>query len=173
MVAVPILVGENITDSYLTQKLNDTAFKKYQTIDFPIISQITYSDSADLVIPVTAGASYTLETCLISDTASGPDISVRFSYPSGTTGLIASNGQITTAAGSTNAINLQATSLSGTSVAFNYGGSAAGTFVAATPAGGFSVTNSGNFTVGIAQVVSTASNTILKKWSWICLARVA
>lgn len=175
MVAVPILVGEDITVVYLTQKLDWTAQTEYQTVDLSIISQTTYTDSGDLVIPVIAGASYSLESVMLYDTASGPDISIRFSYPTGTTGLISNNGQLTTVTSgtTTNPINLQATSLSGTSAIFNYGGAAGGTFVTASPSGGISVTASGNLVVGLAQVVSTASNTILKRWSWIRLARVA
>lgn len=173
MVATPILVGEDITNTYLTQKLDETARKKYQSVDLPIISQTTFTDSGDLVFPVTAGFSYALESCLIYDTASGPDISIRLSYPTGTTGLIYNGGSGTAITTASNAINQQATSLSGTSLINNYGGVAAGTFIAVLPSGGFTVTTSGNVTVGIAQVVSTASNTILKRWSWLCLARVA
>lgn len=173
MVAVPVLVGEDITVDYFTKKLDWTIQAQRQTVDLTVNNATTISDSADLVIPVVAGASYAFDSCLMYDTASGPDIAIRISYPSGTTGLIYNGGSGTAITTAANAINQQATSLSGTSMTTSYGGVAAGTIMAIVPAGGISVTTAGNLTIGFAQVVATAANTLLKKWSWIRLSRVA
>lgn len=173
MPAVPILVGEDITVAYLTQKLDDTARNKYQTADLTVNNTVTISDSADLVIPVTAGFSYAFESCLMYDTASGPDIAIRISYPASTTGLIYNGGSGTAITTASNTINQQATSLSGTSITNNYGGVAAATIMTVLPSGGITVVVSGNLTIGFAQVTATVANTLLKKWSWIRLSRVA
>lgn len=173
MVAVSILVGEDITVDYLTKKLDWTIQAQRQTVDLTVNNTATISDSADLVIPVVAGASYAFDSCLMYDTASGPDIAIRISYPSGTTGLIYNGGSGTAITTAANAINQQAVSLSGTSMTTNYGGVAAATILAVVPSGGISVTTAGNLTIGFAQVVATAANTLLKKWSWIRLSRVA
>lgn len=173
MVAVPVLVGENITVDYVTKKLDWTAQTEYQTVDLTVNNTVTISNSSDLVIPVVAGASYAFESCLLYDTASGPDIKIQISYPSGTTGLIYNGGSGTAITTASNAINQQATSLSGTSITNNYGGVAAATILAVLPSGGITTPTAGNLTIGFAQVVATAANTLLKQWSWIRLSRVA
>lgn len=173
MVAVPALVGEKLTSSYFNGKLDVVAVNKQQTADLTRNNTTTVLDSADLVIPVVAGASYAFESCLMYDTASGPDIAIRISYPSGTTGMIFNGGSGTAITTTTNSINQQATVLSGTSITNNYGGVAAGTIMAVVPMGGITVATSGNLTIGFTQVVATASNTLLKAYSWIRLSRTA
>lgn len=173
MVAVPTLVGEKLISTSFDKKLDWTAQTESQTADLTRNNTTAFLDSADLVIPVLAGASYDLDSRLFYDTASGPDIAIRISYPSGTTGLIANNGSPTTISTATNAINQQATALSGTSITFNYGGVAAGTIMTVFPGGGITVVNNGNLIIGFSQVVATASNTLLKQYSRIRLSRTA
>jgi hypothetical protein len=171
MVAVPALVGEDITSTYFNQKLDWTAQTKVQTADIIRNAATAFLDSADLVIPVVAGATYSLESCLMYDTAAAADIVIRISYPSGTTGLIANLGSGTAITTTTNAINQQALAVSGTSFSATYGGVAVGTIVTVNPAGGLIVTTAGNLVVGFAQSVSTASNSLLKAGSWVRLCR--
>jgi hypothetical protein len=173
MPAVPILVGEDITVAYLTQRLDETAKNKYQSVDLTVNNSVVISNSVDLVIPMLASASYIFESCLFYDTASGPDIAISIAYPVNATGLIYNGGSGTAITTAVNPINQQATSLSGTSLVTNYGGVAAGTIMTVWPSGGITTTGAGNLTIGFAQVVATAANTLLKKWSWIRLSRVA
>lgn len=173
MVAIPALVGEDITSSYFNQKLDWTAQTVYQGADIIRNAQVTFVDSATLVIPVVSGASYSFESCLMYDTAAAADIVIRISYPSGTTGLISNSGSGTAITTATNPINQQATALSGTSTSLTYGGVATGTILTVNPSGGITVTTAGNVVIGFAQATSTASNSLLKQWSWIRLSRTA
>lgn len=172
MPAVPVTVGQTITSSLENALLDWVDQTEYQSVDIPIISQVTFTDSATLTIPVLVGA-YALDSNILYDTVAAADIIIRFSYPSGTTGWISNGGSGTAITTATNAINQQATTLSGTSITQTYGGVASGTILAVRPAGGFTVTTPGNFVIGFSQGTSTASNTILKKWSWISLRRTA
>lgn len=174
MPAIPALTGENITATYVNNKLDWTAQTKQQTADLTRNAQITFLDSADLVIPLVAGASYSFESNLMYDTAAAADIVIRISYPSGTTGLISNAGSGTAITTATNAINQQASSLSSTSVSLTYGGVATGTILSVNPSGGFTVgVTAGNLVVGFAQATSNASNSLLKQWSWIRLSRTS
>ena len=170
MVAVPILVGEDITVTYLTNKLDWTAQTKQQTADLTVNNTTSFTTSADLTIPVIA-ASYSFEACIMYDTASAADFALQITYPSSTTGLIANNGSPTSITTATNAINQQATALSGTSITLNYGGVAAGTIMAVLPSGAITVAIAGNLVIGFSQVTATAANTLLKRYSWIRLSR--
>lgn len=171
MPAVPSLVGENITKTYFDTKLNEVGNTKVQAVDIVRLSQTAFLDSTDLVIPVTAGGTYSFESSLVYDTAAAADVVIRLSYPSGTTGLITNYGSGTAITTTTNAINQQALALSGTSFSLTYGGVAVATLMGVNPSGSLFVTTSGNLIIGFAQAVSTASNSLLKAGSWARLCR--
>lgn len=165
--------GVDLSSNAIQAYFDQTAKTVQQTADLVRLSQTTFLDSADLVIPVTAGFAYSLQSCLMYDTAAAADIVIRISYPSGTTGLIVNGGSGTAITTATNAINQQATALSGTSLSLTYGGVAVGTILGVTPSGSLFVTASGNVVIGFAQAVSTASNTLLKKGSFVQMSRTA
>jgi hypothetical protein len=173
MPAVPVTVGQIVLAATENNLLDWVDQTEYQSVDLPQISSTGFVDSATLIIPLVAGGVYVLNSLLYIDTPAAADAVIRFSYPTGTTGLISNGGSGTAITTATNAINQQATALSGTSATQTYGGVAAGTILEVKPSGGFTVANAGNLVVGIGQVVSTATNTILKKWSSISLKRIA
>lgn len=172
MPAVPVTVGQTITSTTENNVLDWVAQTEYQSADLVRNNTVAFLDSATLVIPVIAGATYAFESNLMYDTPSTADIVIRFSYPSGTTGLISNAGFLTSVTTNTNAMNMQATSLSSTSITQSYGGVATGTVLSITPSGGISVTTAGSFVIGFGQSVATATNTLLKQWSWIRLSRI-
>lgn len=172
MPAVSVTVGQTITSSLENFLLDSVAQTEYQSADIVQNNTVGFLDSGTLVIPVLVGAAYSFESNLMYDSPSSADIVIRFSYPSGTTGLISNAGSGTAITTATNALNQQATSLSGTSITQTYGGVATGTVISVTPSGGISVTTAGNFVIGFGQGTATATNTLLKKWSWIRLSRV-
>lgn len=172
MPAVPITVGQTITSTAENNFLDWVAQTEYQSADLVVNNSVAFTDSATLVIPMLTGASYSFEANIMYDSPSSADIVIRFSYPTGTTGLISNAGSGTAITTATNALNQQATSLSGTSITQTYGGVATGTVISVTPSGGLSVTTAGNLVIGFSQSTATATNTLLKKWSWIRLSRI-
>lgn len=173
MPVVPVLVGQKLTSTLENNLLDWVGRTVYQSADIVRNNTTTILDSTDLVIPVSVGASYSFESNMMYDTAAAADIVIRLSYPTGTTGLISNAGSGTAITTSTNAINQQATSLSGTSTSITYGGVATGTVLSVTPSGAFSVTTAGVIYIGFGQSTANASNSLLKKWSWIRVSRVA
>jgi hypothetical protein len=171
---VPVFVGQKITSTLENNNLDWVAQTVYQSVDLTRNNTTTFLDSFDLVVPVLASASYTFESNLMYDTAAAADVVMRISYPLSTTGLISNGGSGTGITTATNAINQQATSLSSTQITLTYGGVGTGTVLSVCPSGGFTVFTTGGFlTIGFAQSTANASNSLLKKWSWIRLSRVA
>lgn len=129
----------------------------------------TFLSSTDLILPVGQNINYILESQLIVDSGTTPDVKWNFSIPSGASlrlsGWNAGTGDTATQTGIIHDAN--------DSTTFASEGGGSGVMITCRPGGRLAVGNTaGSLTVQFAQNTANASNTILKAGSWIRLSRV-
>lgn len=172
---VPMTSDQDLAAEFFNDSIDNTRMVAYQTADQTVNNTTTYLESTDLVIPVTADASYILESCFFYDTNSTADIKIRIRCPTVTgISLVAPWSSGTAITGVTNNINQQGSGPPVTDFEMPCGGVSAGTVLSIRPAGWIEIfTGSGNITVAFAQNTANVSNTILKQGSWLALSRVS
>lgn len=145
-----------------------------KTADQTVTSTTSVMD-ADLIVPVVAGATYTIEGRISYATTAAADFVAQRLIPTGsvfcefsTSGL---SGAFTTDSGQVRMVSLNSNSVGPVGFSFDAGGTSTSTIIL----GGFLTTgaNAGNFQFNWGQLVSTAANTTVFQNSYIVLRRVA
>lgn len=178
MPAIPAVALSPLPANTLNSLVDNTRVVYYQTvIQTESIGKLTYS--SDLVLPVTAGAVYTFESCLIYEATTAAAFAVQFIIPGGTFRL-AALGAATTATTTTNAIQEHVFDTLIESARLAYGGGGAGVMMMANPAGLFRTLNgssgTGFFVIQFAKNTTDPGDTstaVLHRDSWIALSRLA
>ncbi|MFW3459687.1 hypothetical protein ACN24K_01670 [Streptomyces microflavus] len=136
--------------------------------DDPITASTVLQADGRLSIPVTAGARYAFDACLVVTGDPAADLNLTFAAPPGSTGYWTPGAITLGVSDGTGSIRLTRYDL-GTPV--GVGITAAGLIVA--PLGHVTAGADGHLTLQRAQVVSSATPTILRSGSWLRLLRTA
>lgn len=162
------LAGQRITASLLTSMLPLQVVKAAaETVN----NSGTYQNDNELVLPVSASATYLLDMFLIYQSANAADITMQWSVPAGATmhwGMLGIDTATASTIGSWSAIHRTETEVAAA------GSTGTTTPMIATPKGILVVAGTaGNLQLQWAQLVATASNTQVLAGSWMKLTRVA
>lgn len=175
MPVVPAVAGQDLTADTLNTMLDNVRLVKSLSADVTVNNTTTFSADAtltNLTFTMIANAFYTLESFIIYDTNTTADIKVRLTAPTGSNIRAASLSATTAATTSTNSISQLVTDAA--TLDFVMGGAGSGSFMTGTPCGFIRIgPTAGSLTVTFTQNTANASNTILKRDTWVALSRVA
>jgi hypothetical protein len=165
----PFLAGQDLTAGDLTAAFDITR-TVYQTADQTRNNSTSLLSSTDLVLSMAINSSYILEACIIYDSNSTADFKYSFSLPTGATIRQTPWGSDIGDTSIHTMILHDAYDTAG----FSAGGVAAGTMMSIKPTGRIVMsTTAGNLVVQFAQNVANASDTKLKRDSWLRLTKVS
>jgi hypothetical protein len=141
-----------------------------KTTDLSVTSNATLASDAQLTVPVAANATYQLDMFLDYSSATAADAQVSLSVPASATWKIAPYAMTSATAATSGSLETAPAASGGVTL----GGDGVGTHVSAVPCGWVKTAGTaGNVVVQWAQLVSTASATVLYTGSWIRLTRVS
>lgn len=158
--------GQKLTAAQLNALVPATVLK---TADEPITSSTTLQNDNELILPLPANASYTLDTILFYTGISAGSLKIAFTFPAGCTMHYAPIGYVM---GGAFTIDLggQLSITSGvTSTSISGGGGVPTVSLRGTILNG---STAGNLTLQWAQNASNATPTVVKAGSWIRLTRI-
>jgi hypothetical protein len=140
-----------------------------KTTDKTVASSVTMSDDTQLVLPVLASTTYLLQAYLIYSSATAADAKIGLTVPASATWQLSPFALTAAVAATSGSLETAVSTASGITV----GGNGVGVKVAASVMGTLVVgATAGTAAVSFAQLVSTASNTVLHTGSWLQLMRV-
>jgi hypothetical protein len=134
-----------------------------------VISTVALDPVTDLVLPVNASTSYAVDGFIAYSSATAADAQLGFLLPSGATFLLTTGGQSIPTTGTSGPIE----SATVTSGPLLLGGTGVGVTIAARLSGTITTSTAGGVVQATwAQVISTASNTVLNAGSWLTMRRI-
>lgn len=167
----PVAAGQRIRASDFNAAIDAAIQTVYQTADQTRNNNTTYLSSPDLVLPLgIANAVYAFDASILYDTNSTADFKHKALLPSGAVAdRVATWTNTTTGTAVDSVVAHDAL----TSWDYASGGVASGTIMCARPCGLITVgATTGMLVIQFAQNTANASNTILKRGSWVSLRRV-
>ena len=166
----PVAAGQRIRASDFNAAIDAAVQTAYQSADQTRNNNTTYLSSPDLVLPMLANGVYAFDASILYDTNSTADFKHKALLPSG-----AVVDRVATWTNTTSGTAVDSVVAHDALTSWDYasGGVAGGTIMCARPCGLITVgATPGTLTIQFAQNTANASNTILKRGSWVSLRRV-